>query len=317
MRSKNVFWGVILVTIGALFILRNMGVIYFGWYSILNLWPVLLVVLGISLLPIKSVMRILLAFIVIALSLFFISNSNYYENNSNWFWDKDTFSYNDDWDSNNYNDEEEEDYSWRDQELFETYDDNIKNAVLELKAVAGKFILTETTDYLVLFEREGNFGKYYLRADNAGSAVVLKIDMDSHINPKSNLRNEVQISLHPDPIWDFKIDAGAAKLDLDLTPFKIDRIDIDGGACDIDIKLGNNYKNTDVSIDSGAASVSIKVPKGVACEVLTSTVLSSKILDGFDKIESGVYRSDNFDSANNKISISIDAAISSLKVVRY
>jgi hypothetical protein len=141
--------------------------------------------------------------------------------------------------------------------------------------------------------------------------------MDSYINQGSDLRNEAQISLHPDPIWDLKIDAGAAKLDLDLTPFKIDRIDIDGGASDIDIKLGDNYKNTDVSIDSGAASVTIQVPKDVACEVLTNTVLSSKVLDGFDKIERGVYRSDNYTEASNSITISIDAAISSLKVVRY
>ncbi len=317
MRSKNVFWGVILVSLGILFVLRNMGVICFGWYSVFNLWPVLLVVLGISLLPIKIVVRIVLAFLVIVLSLIFISNTGSYDHNHfqphNWFWDHDEYSYHN-------NDEEsyyEEDYEWRDQTIFETYDDDIENAVFELEAIAGKFNLSETTDYLLKFDREGNFGKYYMRADNAGSAVVLKIDMDSRIEKGNNLKNKAEISLHPDPVWSIKVDAGAAMIDFDLRPFKIDRVDIDGGASAIEIQLGGKYENTDVQINSGAASITIRVPESAGCEVLTNTVLSSKILDGFDKIENGVYRTDNFDDEVQRISISIDAAISSLKVVRY
>lgn len=318
MRSKNVFWGVILVTIGILFVLRNTGVIYFNWWSVFNLWPVFLIVLGISLLPIKGIVRIILAFLVIAGSLWFIGQSDFYQRYHywtphNWFWwdHRDDYSYNDrDYDY-------DEDYEWRDQLLFENYSDEMENAVLNLEAIAGKFTVAETTDYLLEFRREGNFGKYYLQADNEGSAVVLDINMDAYIKNSPKLKNEATISLHPDPVWSMVVDAGAAKIDFDLSPFKIDRIDLDSGASSVKIRLGNRYPDTDLSFNTGAADLVIEVPRSAGCRIDANTVLSSKNLEGFNKLENGDYQTENFDDASSKIKISIDAALSSLKVVRY
>jgi hypothetical protein len=312
MKSKNVFGGVILVTIGLVFLLRNMGVIYFTWYSLLSLWPVFLIVLGISLLPVKSVVRIILAFLVIILSLIYISNSDQHYrhdifNFHDFFWDDDPSAYENDLET----------YEYRDQQLFETYSEEIDNAVLELDAIAGDFSIFEDTDYLLKFDRQGNFGKYYMHADNAGSAVVLRIGMKTNVDIGQKLENTATISLHPEPLWNFKIDAGAAKLDFDLSPYKIDRFDLDGGASSIKVKFGDQYNQTHVGINSGAAAVVIEIPQSSGCEVLTNTILTSKNLDGFMKIESGVYQTDNFETAGNNIFVRIDAALSSLKVVRY
>lgn len=313
MRSKNVFWGVILVTIGVLFVLRNFGVLYFNWWSILNMWPVFLIVLGISLLPIKGLVRIFLAFLVIVLSLIFISNTSYFRHQHfephQWFWwdNDDSYSY----------DYEDENYEWRDQFLFENYDDEMENAVLELDAIAGEFYIEESTSYLLEFKREGNFGNYYLHADNEGSVVVLKIDMDTYVESGPKLKNNAEISLHTDPLWDMKIDAGAAKLDFDLTSFRIDRVDVNSGASSVRFILGDEYNETDLFINSGAAEVTIEVPQTSGCKVVTNTILTGKTLDGFDKIETGLYQTQNFESAENIINIEVDAAISSLKVVRY
>ena len=43
--SSTIFWGVILVVMGGLFLLRNFGVIDFGW-TIRQYWPVILIVIG-------------------------------------------------------------------------------------------------------------------------------------------------------------------------------------------------------------------------------------------------------------------------------
>lgn len=308
MRSKGVFWGVILVSIGILLILRNFGVLYFSWYSLRSLWPVILVVLGISLLPIKDVVRIILAFMVVAAAFIFIDNTDYYKQSHGWFWNNnDDYSFQDD----------DYDNEWRDQLLYEDYNPDINNAVLNLEAIAGEFYIDSTTEYLLQFKREGNFGKYYLHADNEGSAVVLKLNMASNLKGGSKIQNSARIGLHPDPVWDLQIDAGAAKIDFDLSPFKIDRIDIDGGASSVTLRLGDKFEYTDLRIDSGAAAITIEIPVNSGCEVSTNTVLSSKILDGFNKLENGKYQTPDYDSATNKIVISLDAAISSLKVVRY
>jgi hypothetical protein len=315
MKSKGVFWGVLLVALGTLFILRNFGIFYFSWYDFRHLWPVILIILGISLLPIKGVVRIILSFIVVIVAMVYLSNRPpQYYHNYRWSWIPDWH-----WNDDNYNDQDEEydNENWTDQLLFEDYDGQIENAVLDLDAAAGEFSLSTTDDYLVKFERSGNFGKYYLNADNVGSAVVLKLAMESDRIRSSNFRNEATISLNPEPVWDINMDAGAAEIDFDFSPFKVDRIDIDGGASSIWLKLGDKMDNTDLEIDTGASSITIEVPEGVGCEVITSTILSSKSLDEFDKIEKGLYQTPDFDNSDKKIFINIDAAFASLEVKRY
>ena len=34
MKAKNIIWGLVLVLIGVMFILKNLDVIYFSWHSI-------------------------------------------------------------------------------------------------------------------------------------------------------------------------------------------------------------------------------------------------------------------------------------------
>jgi hypothetical protein len=46
-------------------------------------------------------------------------------------------------------------------------------------------------------------------------------------------------------------------------------------------------------------------------------VLSGKTIKGFEKVDHGHYRTENFDQAKNKIYISVDAAISSYTITRY
>ncbi len=314
MRSKGIFWGVVLIALGALFVLRHFGVFYFSWYDLKHLWPVILVILGISLLPIKGVVRIILSFIVVIIVLIYLSNRpvQYYDNLWNWIperhWSDDSYS---------YEDEEYDEESWTDQLLFEEYDGQIENAVIDLDAAVGKFTLTTTDDYLIKFERSGNVGKYYLDADNVGSAVVLKLAMESNRIKSGKFRNEVEISLNPEPVWDINMDAGAAEIDFDLSPFKVDRIDIDGEASSIWLRLGDKLDKTDLEIGRGVSSITIEVPEGLGCEVITKTILSSKSFDDFDKIESGLYQSPDFENSDKQIYISIDAAVTSLEVKRY
>ena len=117
-------------------------------------------------------------------------------------------------------------------------------------------------------------------------------------------------------VWDLDVDAGAADLWFDLTPFILDDLRIDGGATSIEIKLGAMSEDVDVHIETGVSSVKILVPKEVACEVNSDSFLVSRELPGFDKVSKSTYVSPNFSSASKNISIQFNSGISSLKVVR-
>jgi energy-coupling factor transporter transmembrane protein EcfT len=318
MKSGNLFWGIVLVTIGTLFILKNMGLLFFNWFALAQLWPVLLIVLGISLLPIKTAVRVFLSFLIVIGSIVFVSNSAFHSNHHStpfWFWEGENFRFN--WKDNEKAADETDQGKWDDQLLYENYNEEIEFAVLDMDAIAGTFSLKSSEDHLFRFDRTGDIGRYYLRSDNAGSAVVLKLRLDNEINAGPNMRNEAEISLHPEPLWDFKIDAGASKIDFDLEPFKVNRININGGATAIDMKLGDKFDKTDLSIDSGASSVTIKIPENSGCQVRTNTILTGRSMDSFSKIDDNIFQTPDFDAAANKIFISIDAAVSNLRIERY
>lgn len=310
MKSKDIFWGVVLVGIGLMFLLRNFNIIHFDWYLFRTLWPVLIILLGVALLPVNGVVRIILAFLIVAGSILFISTNQpedprFFRFPRNFSWD---------WDDHKFKDTKPK---WSEQLLYESYNPDHLNAILELDAIAGDFDLDQTDEYLLKFEKEGNMGEFQLRSEEAGSSVILRLGMEEKTIRRVNRANTATISLNPQPAWDIKLDAGAAKVDFNFEPFKVDRVEIDGGAASINLRFGDLQENTNLRIDAGAASIEVEVPETSGCEIFTSTVLTTKDFEGFINEGDGYYRTENFDEAAKKISIRIEAAVSSLKVSRY
>src|SRR5258708_36829809 len=49
MRNDKLIPGMILVMIGAIFLLNNFGYIHFHWFNLFHLWPIFLVIAGVNL----------------------------------------------------------------------------------------------------------------------------------------------------------------------------------------------------------------------------------------------------------------------------
>jgi hypothetical protein len=73
MSYRKIFWGVILVMIGTLFILKNIWMIYFDWLTIWRLWPLILILWGISLNPVKDYLKLIFSVLAIAISVFLVN----------------------------------------------------------------------------------------------------------------------------------------------------------------------------------------------------------------------------------------------------
>jgi hypothetical protein len=125
------------------------------------------------------------------------------------------------------------------------------------------------------------------------------------------------MNLNPEPIWNMNFDIGAAAIDFDLAPYKVSTMKLDMGAASLDLKLGDKYPETILDVDAGASSIEILVPDSSGCEIKANVSISSKDFRGFKKMSSGLYRTENFDTAKNKIYIRLDAGVSSIDVSRY
>jgi hypothetical protein len=190
-------------------------------------------------------------------------------------------------------------------------------ANLNFDAAAGNFRIDQSTEELFEFEREGNLGRYTYSIKELGDKREIIIGLEEGHVIKGDLKNQVTMKLNPNPLWDLKVDVGAANIDLDLSAFKVGKLDINGGASSINIRLGNLYDDCKLKINSGASSILIRIPEEFACEVNTSTVLSSKDLQGFNKVSGGTYVTPDFSDKTKNIVIEVEAAVSSLTVERY
>ncbi len=305
MSYRKIFWGVLLVLIGVLFILKNTGVLFFNWHTILNLWPVILILWGISLIPVKDWIKAVLSIVTVIITFFAVQQ---YGRNDNWNWH---FNYNDDNDT-------EVNKDAATQNLSEDMDSLVKYAALDLNIGVGEFSINDTTgsDQLVSLDRSGSQGRYSMTSSDSDSTRRIKLSLDK-AEFKGEVKNKVKMKLNPYPIWDLELNVGAAEVDFDLSPFKTRKVKIQGGASDINVKLGDIYPDSDVDIEAGAASITVRIPKEAGCEITTNTFLASKNFSGFKKTDNQHYRTDGFASAAKKIHMNLQAGISSIDIIRY
>jgi hypothetical protein len=308
MKFRNIFWGVVLIFVGVLFILQNLHVIHFDWMNLWRLWPVVLVLWGVSILPANSWIKLILTLLILSASIFFMVDQTSpwddynYDSNVEWW---------DDWDS--------DDATPIDQYFDVPFDDTVSFASLNMDAAAGSFVVDQTTDKLMQFDKRGAMTNYSYIVKTLDDKTEVMIEPEEDkitINRKKN-KNSVNLSLNTYPVWTITMDVGASSMNFDLTPYKVKKLDIDGGAASFKFKLGDNYEKTDVNIDAGASSIKLMIPESSGCDLRISTVLSGRDINGFEKIEHGHYQTENFESASNKIFINVDAAVSSYSITRY
>ncbi len=305
MRNRNIFWGIILITIGALFAFRNFDLFFFSWWDVVRLWPLLLVLLGITALPIKNGVKVALSIATFLVALLLLLAGPHGTSQRHHWW------------SHRWNNWEKPQREITQQRIYEPFDEEVKEARFAFEAAIGSFKINSTTSNLFEFEKRGNVGKYTYSVREMDGSRMIEISLDKATYLGGSLKNKVDLSLNPSPLWDIEIDVGAAAIDMDLREFYVRSVDINGGASAVELVLGDRYDKTLVDIDAGASSIEISIPFGSGCKIITEAVLTAKKIKGFDKTGSGTYVTANFDESENIIIINLDLAVSSLVIDRY
>ena len=308
-KYKNVFWGLILILIGSLAIGRNVGLLYFDWYNFLKLWPVLFILWGISVLPLRDVYKIVLLILVLGGATWFVIKAPY--SGRSW-----PFEYSWRFSEHRY---EQNPWGSRGEQSFNIpFNDSVQYVKLKMDAAAGSFYLQDTTNNLLDLNERGtrNLFKYFL--EQKGNETMIDIsEKRPHAYFLSKENKKVTLKLNSKPVWNINLNAGASELNFDLSSYKIQRFNMDGGAGSFKVTLGDLYPDTQFTLDAGASSIVLRVPQKSGCDLKLSSVLSDHHLKGFKEIGDLHYQTENYDSAKNKIHLNIDAAVSSFTIIRY
>jgi len=298
-RYTNLFWGVLFLQVGVTLLLARWDISIVPSHFVWKAWPLVLVCWGVAAMAKTHLLKVW-AVALSALCLGFLITSAV-----NLFWSGDGL----------FGRAE----SVQRQELVKSYDQSIQRASLDVEMTAGSIKILEDVEDLVSASCLSNIGTYMLQTERTGESVHLKLTLDrnhAYLLGRS-ITNDVEVRLNSRPEWDLSLDVGAARLEADLSSYKTKSVRIDAGAASVDVKLGAHVAESSVDIDAGAASVRLEVPEHAGCEIRVDAGLTSKRFSGFERIDSGVYRTENFESAERRILIRLDAGASRIRIERY
>lgn len=333
MRNDKIIPGVVLILIGAAFLLHNYGVIHFHWGNIFHLWPMFIVIAGINLIFANNrstwATALKLGVIVLGFGLILFGN---FGSHGKWI---PGYSYN----SGDYDDNDDDDDDQKatvtkvngSSEFTTPFAAKAKVVNLNISGGGTIYRLNDTTNQLFSASTKEFKANYLLSSHNDNDSVyVLNFNMHGHKGfnfdfdddnkgkgKDSTKTNSATLKLNPNPEWNINVKTGATDLRFDLSKFKIRSFNLNGGAANFEVKMGQPLANTNISVNTGMSEVDISIPLSAACHIKTSTGLSSTNFSGFTKTADGNYETPGFAAAKNKMFITINGGLADFKVNRY
>ena len=325
MKSRNLFIGILVLFTGIVALLSVLGVIEFHWSILWKLWPMILIIIGIALLPLNDYIKgaILVAALGVGCMLYHFENQRYEGNAvtrffnrhfSQWDWRDD-----DDGDDDR-DDADDNDYPFQPDQHFSEAFREVERASMDIEFGAGDLTLSPPCAELTRIDINSNFVQYSFRSegdDNEASFHLTGKGTGKHLHKSKGNTNDIEVALCTHPIWDFSIDMGAASAELDFSPYQVAHLEINGGACDIDLKLGDSGMDTKVEISTGASDIDISVPSGLDCEIRIESAITGKDFKGFEKVERGLWRTPGFGQGSHQMTIEIHCAVSDISIEQY
>ncbi|MCW8312676.1 DUF5668 domain-containing protein [Sphingobacterium thalpophilum] len=315
MNTQRITTGITILFIGVILLLSQLNSISFNWVGIFKYWPLFIVLAGIRMLVPKDQQIgqfiAIGATVVILGFLTFVGLSTPKEPLLTHLLKNKGVNIN--------VDDPNDKTNYTTQKLEVPLDTKIQRAKLniDLGATALKNDSSTTT---ALFTAYNTSKEYLLGMTTQGDSpdkmnITLKGKFrDKDFNGKNN---NTYIALNSNIIWNLNFDIGAIDAKLDLSPYKIEAIDIDAGATSLKLKLGQPMATTKVSMDTGASSVEIAIPKDAACRITSDNALSSTDYEGDFLKSDGFVKTTNYDTATHKFDFDINGGITSIKIRRY
>lgn len=324
MKSRNLYIGILVLFTGVVALLSVLGVFDFHWSIVWKLWPMFLIIIGIALLPLNDYVKgaILLGALGIGCLLYSAELKHYEGNAVTRFFNRHFSQW--DWNDDDHDDADDEDEGgtpdFLPQQHFSEPFRSVQRASMEVEFGAGDLEVKSPSAEMVKVDIDSDFVRYSFKSEgdeNQASFELSGKGETKHLHKTRDTRNDIELALCADPVWDFDLDMGAAHADLDFSPYKMERVEINGGACQLDLKLGDNGCDTKVEINTGASDIDIQVPTYTDCEIRIESAITGKDFQGFEKVERGLWRTPGFGQGEHQILIEISCAMSNISVEQY
>lgn len=292
-NSGNLFWGLLLTLIGTLFLLSNFNLVEIDLTRLFKLWPVLIIFAGISLLSLRGWVGATITGLLMLMLLGLVGLAAVGKIGGNEPARQDSISID--------------------------QSDRISEGSITIDAGAGRInIGSEQMEKLVTAELSSSFARLVQTSSTEGNTQHVNIRLGQD-GPRIGHpgRNDLNVSVTESTPISLKVDAGAARIDADLSQVQLRRLLVDSGASNIDLRLGNRLPTSEIEFDVGMSSVRILVPENAGVSLRLDSGMSSRNIPGMRQVNENYYESDNYASAEKKINIRGQMGMTSFNLERY
>lgn len=274
-RTPSVALPLVFITIGAALLLANLGYLNgFRWSELLRLWPVLIILAGTDLLvrprsflaaAVIEIAIVAIAFMYVIIGTTAVAPAGAY--------------------------------------VVDVPRAAVTNLGLTVNYGAGTLNLTGGATALVSVRSTQQDVTRTVDQSLSSATVVLSSGRDGVFWTGTDRRWDVTIP--SDVRTGLTLNLGAGSFDVDLTQTHITRATINAGASSMTIALPRPQGDVPVKISTGASSIEIRVPQGVAYRINYTGVLQSI---------SGPASSAGYDTATDRLTIDLSSAMSSVSI---
>jgi hypothetical protein len=296
--APGLTWAVILISIGVIFLLNNLGVIHIAWTQLINFWPVLLILIGLDIMLgrrsfLGSLITAGFAVLVIAGIMWLISVPNSLISNAS-----------------------------------NLTTGNITQALGDAKALDVTLQLGVTDTHLKALSGGKNAVEGTYRTDDrlrldttydvrgdTGTLVIRQQSDQNNTRMTSPFVGELNLGLTDRVPVDLTVEMGVGSVTLDLTGIQLSSLTVKGGVGGLSIILPT-AGTFDVNLDGGVGGIEIRVPDSLAASIRVDSGITAVDVRGFEGNGDDRWESSNFNSAANQASISVHAGIGAISITK-
>ena len=192
----------------------------------------------------------------------------------------------------------------------------IERASIGLNLDVGKLTLGESTPLLYECISQYRYKEFepfeeFSRTEKEANILIYHSQVIKR-RISNNIRNYWQLKLNNKIIYDLSIKTGAIDTDCNLSGFKVEKLYIESGASNINLVLPQY--DSKIIIDTGVSNIDIAIPKNVGATVSIDSGIAVKDLDDFIK-RNGTFISHNYNESEYKTEIEIDCGVSNIDIV--
>lgn len=276
--------GVLLITIGVIYLLLVFGLINIHIFETLALlWPLFIIGIGVNIAFKKWQGVRHIAWLSILAIFAFVSIFGEELN----LYDKTRFS---------LNQVEAIDIEQLESRYFEATEQS--EGQLNTNKLGGTVSISATDDYDLIAQSNGEISDKI--SDNAHIFIAEGApDIDNGVSSYASYQ------LSSAKRWDIAIEALDLSLDIDATQLKIDSLDIGSFEGDYTITVAN-LRDMKIDIDAFSSQLVVNVPKGMGYQIDCDSLSANIEING-EVIEGNEYQSNDYHTTTNQLYISIDA----------